>query len=149
MKAKRTPQAETFTGLILEVFRLQGSLERHGVKLTAPFGQTPARWQVMAAVWGDARTVPQIARRMGLTRQGVQRIADRLVKEDLAQFVANPDHQRSPILQLTEQGVTTIAAITQAQVRWSNKLTHGLDQKPLAMTVQTLRELCTLPDKGT
>ncbi len=147
MKAKRTPQGHKLTDLILEILRVRGSLERHGVKLTQPFGQTPARWQVMAAAWGDTRTVPQIARRMGLTRQNVQRIADVLVREGLTTFVINPDHQRSPILQLTDQGVETIQGITREQLRWSNQLGREIELKDLEVTLRTLQKLIRLLDE--
>ena len=66
-------------GLVLEVFRLSGALLRHGAALTAPMGQIQARWQVIGAVAEARCTVPQIARRMGMTRQSVQRIVDLLV----------------------------------------------------------------------
>ena len=89
---------------MLEVFRLNGALLRHGAALTAPLRQTQARWQVIGAVAEAARTVPQIARRMGMTRQGVQRVADLLVDEGLVACVRNPDHARSPLLRLTAHG---------------------------------------------
>ncbi len=147
MTKKRTPRAEKLTELILEVFRLRGSLEHYGIHLTRPFGQTPARWQVLAAIWGDSRTVPQIARRMGLSRQGVQRIADLLVKEGLAEFADNIDHRRSPIFQLSDEGVSTIEGINQAQIEWSNKLGRELNLYDLEVTLQTLQGLCAILDE--
>ena len=144
MKTNRSPAAEGLTELILEVFRFRGSLERHGAALTAPHGQTPARWQVMGAAWGDRRTVAQIARRMGLARQSVQRIADLLVAEGLAQFVGNPDHARSQILELTPRGIAVVAAINQAQIRWSNDLARDLSPRQLKAATAMLRQLSDL-----
>ena len=117
------------------------------IHLTRPFGQTPARWQVLAAIWGDSRTVPQIARPMCLSRQGVQRIADLLVKEGLAEFADNIDHRRSPILRLSDEGVSTIEGINQAQIEWSNKFGRELNLHALEVTLQTLQGLCAILDE--
>src|SRR3972149_5510709 len=65
--------------------------------------QSRARWEVLMAV-GSGRTVPQIARRMGMARQSVQRIADLLAEARPVRFEANSDHPRSPILRPPEEG---------------------------------------------
>lgn len=83
-------EAAALRALMLEVFRLNGALIRHGEALTVPLGQTQARWQVIGAVGETARTVPQIARRMGMSRQGVQRVADLLARDGLISFDQNP-----------------------------------------------------------
>lgn len=137
--AKRTPTASKLTELILDVFRFWGELERHGNRLVKPFGQTPARWQVMGAASEEPRTVAQIARRMGLTRQAVQRVAHVLVRDRLAEFDPNPEHRRSPILRLTAKGEALLARINAAQAAWSNTLAEGLRLTDLDAAVQTLR----------
>ena len=75
---KRTPKSEVLTALILEIFQLNGTLLAAGNQITKPHGMTSARWQIMGAIElaGQPLTVSQIARRMGLTRQAVQRIAN-------------------------------------------------------------------------
>jgi DNA-binding MarR family transcriptional regulator len=57
--------------------------------------------------------VAMIARRIGLTRQSVQRVADEIVAEELASFEPNPDHQRSPLLILTSDGQKVLDTINQ------------------------------------
>ena len=81
----------------------------------------------MTAAGCDVRTVPQIARRMGLTRQAVQRIANQLVEDGLAAFTDNPDHRGSPILSLTDRGVAVDDAICEEHARWSNRIARKLD----------------------
>ena len=93
-RVSRARSGAALRELMLEVFRLNGALLRHGAALTAPLGQTQARWQVMGAVAEAERTVPQIARRMGMSRQGVQRVADILVSDGIVAFMPNPDHAR-------------------------------------------------------
>lgn len=73
-----------------------------------------ARWHVMSVLSDQAFTVPAIARRLGLTRQSVQRVADELVDEGVVKRSGNPDHQRSPLLALTTEGRETLRKIVAA-----------------------------------
>ena len=66
--------------------------------------QSRARWEVLLAI-GTGHTVPQIARRMGMARQSVQRIVDLLAEARLVRFEANPDHRRSPVVRPTDEGI--------------------------------------------
>jgi DNA-binding MarR family transcriptional regulator len=90
---------------------------------------TAARWQVLGAVAlaGKALTVPQIARRMGLTRQAVQESVSRLVADVLVTTDENPDHRRSPLICLTKLGAERYAALDRRQIRWINELATGLN----------------------
>lgn len=100
--------------IVADVFELAGRFREEGEAIARTVGQTQARWQVMSAASADPRTVPQIARRLGVTRQNVQRIADVLVKENWASFEANPDHQGSPYFVLNARGQGALAKITKA-----------------------------------
>lgn len=61
--------------LVADVFELAGLLRRSGEVVAAREGHTQARWQLLSVVSDRALTVPQAARRLGVTRQGVQRVA--------------------------------------------------------------------------
>jgi DNA-binding MarR family transcriptional regulator len=107
------PEARQFLPLIVaDIYELAGLFRDKGEAIARTVGQTQARWQVMSAASTDPRTVPQIARRLGVTRQNVQRIADLLVAEGWAAFEANPDHRGSPFLVLNERGRAALAQIT-------------------------------------
>ena len=127
--------------LVLEVFRLNGALLRHGATLTAPVGQTQARWQVMGAVEEQTRTVPQIARQMGMTRQSVQRVTDLLVRDGILAFERNPDHARSPLVRLTDTGQHLAAQLTAIGARWSESVARGLAATDLERTVTVIRRV--------
>jgi DNA-binding MarR family transcriptional regulator len=49
-------------------------------------------------------TVPQIAQMRPTSRQRMQRLADELAAEGLVEFVVNPKHRRSKLVQLTRKG---------------------------------------------
>ena len=95
----------------LTSFRLNGQLLALAEELARPAGLTAAWWQVLGAVLGEPRTVSEIAREMGLTRQSVQRIADLLVAAGLASYADNPAHRRAKLVRLTSAGRDAIARI--------------------------------------
>lgn len=136
-----TPAGHAFTALILEVFRLNGRLLRAGDELTRPAGQTSARWQILGALDEEPRTVADIGRRMGLTRQSVQRIADLLEAEGLVAYGTNPAHQRAQLAALTLRGRATLDAITARQIAWANRIASRLAEGDLQRAFHTLAQV--------
>jgi len=93
------------------------------------------------ALAGRPLTVPQIARRMGLTRQAVQESVNRLLAGALVEARGNLDHRRSPLIGLTALGSQKYSAVDQRQARWINELAAGLKTADLAAAARALREL--------
>jgi DNA-binding MarR family transcriptional regulator len=139
----RTAEGDAATAVVLEIFRDNGLLLADGNRLAAAEGLTAARWQVLGAVAlaGRPLTVPQIARRMGLTRQAVQESVNRLLAEALVEARDNLDHRRSPLIGLTELGSQKYTAVDQRQARWINQLAAGLQSTDLAAAARVLRDL--------
>ena len=139
----RTAEGDAATAVVLEIFRVNGLVLADGNRLAVAEGLTAARWQVLGAVAlaGRPLTVPQIARRMGLTRQAVQESVNRLLAEALVEARGNLDHRRSPLIGLTELGSQKYTAIDQRQSRWINQLAAGLQITDLAAAARVLRDL--------
>ena len=139
------------TDLVLEVFRLNGRLLAAGDRMVRPAGQTSARWQVLGAIDHEPRTVSQIARVMGLTRQSVQRTADRLQTEGIVTYVDNPAHRRANLVELTARGRSVLGWITQRQVAWANDLGTRLGEAELRCALQVIhafREILERTDRN-
>jgi DNA-binding MarR family transcriptional regulator len=66
-------------------------------------------------------TVPQIARRMGITRQSVHATVKRLVADGLVELAPNLDHRRSQLVRLTELGERSHAALDGRQARMGER----------------------------
>jgi DNA-binding MarR family transcriptional regulator len=91
--------------LTLAVRRVFNALKATGDALHADLGVSAAMRAVMESLAGAGpRTVPQIARAKGVTRQHIQVLADHLVEAGLARFQPNAAHRRSDLLALTPQG---------------------------------------------
>jgi DNA-binding MarR family transcriptional regulator len=142
-RATWTPQGEAATDVVLRAFRANGHLLAAGDLLAAEEGLTAARWQALGALALADRplTVPQIARRMGLTRQAVQASVNRLLSEGLVEADTNPDHRRSPLIRLTELGAARYERLQRRQVSWINELATGLSQSELETTARVLEQL--------
>jgi len=141
LSMRRNTSRQALTALILEIFRLHGRLLSAGDALTRPAGQTSARWQILGALDEGARTVADIGRRMGLTRQSVQRIADLLEADGLLSYGVNPLHQRAKLAMLTSRGRATLNEITTRQIAWANQIAHRLVEDDLKHAIRTLQQV--------
>ena len=119
-------RAQEAERLVEDVLECAGALRRYGDALTRPLGQTEVRWAVMSVLSGGARSVPQVARRLGVSRQSVQRVANLLAGEGLIESVANPDNARSPLFRLSKRGEEVLAAITRVADPWHRRVGEEL-----------------------
>ena len=157
MKGKRTvappghsPAGRALTHLILDIFRLNGSLLAAGNELTRDLGLSNARWQVMGALAEGPLPAAQIARNMGLTRQSVQRLVDVLAEQGLVTFSENPYHQRAQLVSLTERGEHRLQEITRRQVQWVNALAQGIaaeEVQAVGRLLGIVRQRLETPDR--
>jgi DNA-binding MarR family transcriptional regulator len=127
--------------LVADIYETAGLLRRAGEFIAAQESQTQARWQLLSAVSEQALTVPQAARRLGITRQGVQRVANELIAEGLAEFAGNPDHRNSPLLSLTTTGRQTMQRIAKRAERFHGKIAQKLTNPEIVRTRDVLRTL--------
>jgi len=133
--------------IVADVFELAGRFRDDGEAIARAVGQTQARWQVMSAASADPRTVPQIARRLGVSRQSVQRIADLLVTENWAAFEPNPDHRGSPFLVLNARGRQALARITNTAGKTHAQLARKLAGTDVGALHRGLRRLIQALDE--
>jgi DNA-binding MarR family transcriptional regulator len=127
----RTPAGDALTDLVMQVVRLIRDFTAAGEALAKPSGQTLARWLVLEAVQDQPATVAQIARQWHLARQGVQRLADLLVRDGLAVYEPNPAHRRAKLLRLTPEGRSTLLRVQAAQRTWADALGAELGEADL------------------
>ena len=128
--------------LVLEETRLLGiRLRESQGEIARSSGQSRASWQLLAAASRGGGTIPQLARGLGQSRQGVQRVADGLVERGLATYESNPHHRRSPRLQLSEQGVATLASLQREAARRAPDVEQDMEPEDLETTLYVLRAL--------
>ncbi len=86
---------DRLSSMALTVFALNGRFLKIADQLATPAGLTATRWQVLGAVLNEPLTQAEIARRMGITRQSVQRTSSQLVEDEMVQFIPNPSHRKA------------------------------------------------------
>lgn len=138
---KRTAAGDALSTLAVRVFQLNGALLKAGDALTAPSGQSSARWQLLAAAEGDMRSVAQIARALSLTRQSVQRVADLLERDGLVRYLPNPAHARANIVGLTSAGRSVLGKIQNAQRGWADALAGEIGERELQQAATVVGQL--------
>lgn len=132
---------ETLPLLIADVFEAAGMLRRAGDALAGQVGQTQSRWQLLSVVSEGDWTAAAAARRLGISRQAVQKVANALADDGLIDFETNPTHRRAPLLRLTPTGHQALATITASTETWHTKVSQGLQAEDLETARRLLRTL--------
>ena len=127
----RTPAGDALTAFLGQVIGLTRRFTTAGEALAKPAGQTLARWLVLETIQDRPATVAQIARTLKLARQGVQRLADVLVRDGLAAYQDNPAHRRAKLLRITPPGRTALRTIQAAQAAWADALGAKIGEEEL------------------
>ena len=141
-----TREQDLLSGTALAVFRLNGQFLGVAEELARPAGLTAARWQVLGAVLGEALPVAGIARAMGITRQSVQRIANLLVDQGLAEYVPNPAHRRAKLLRPTAEGRAAIERIDPGHATLAKRLAATMGPEQFAGALDALTRLSAALD---
>ena len=113
----RTPEGDALTALVLPVFTLNGEILE---------AQRPSR-----RFMDESLPVAEIARRVGLTRQSVQRVANNVVAQDWAHWQPNPGRRGQNLLVLTPKGRQAVAALAKEQHAWANTVGQEIGEKEL------------------
>jgi DNA-binding MarR family transcriptional regulator len=86
-------------------------------------------------------TVPQIAAMRPTSRQRMQRLADELVGEGLVEFIDNPRHRRSKLLQLTPKGVARYRKMNARLLAIASTLGVSLSDRDILRARAVVRHL--------
>jgi len=134
-------EQELMSALAKTSFRLHGQLVAIGEVLARPSGLTGASWQVLAAVLRTPLPVADVAREIGVTRQSVQRVANLMVADGLAEYRPNPRHRRAKLLTPTPAGRDAIRCIAPGHAAFAARLAGALGVATMEDTLAAVRRL--------
>jgi DNA-binding MarR family transcriptional regulator len=128
--------------LVDQVVRLSGRLAIARKMTTRGAGLRPADWLILTSICRSKNhvTVAQIARGLGHSRQGVQRVANELVEQGLASLVDNPQDRRAKFLVATEQGHRMFELAALEARDWAASLSAGIAPETLYGAARVLAE---------
>jgi DNA-binding MarR family transcriptional regulator len=135
-------KGEAIADLMLEVaqlfFRIRAVGQRTG--LITSWGGGAFGFMRSLALVGPL-TVPQIAEMRPTSRQRMQRLADELAAEGLVQFIDNPKHRRSKLVQLTPKGDARYRALNARFLKIASTIGVGLNEADIRRTTAIVRRL--------
>lgn len=86
-------------------------------------------------------SVPQIARMRPTSRQRMQRLADELAAEGLVEFIDNPKHRRSKLVQLTAMGDARYRELNARLLSIASAIGVAISEADVRKTTETVRQL--------
>lgn len=105
-------------------------------------GITAAMHTVLEVLYErGALTVPQIARAKGVTRQHIQALADRLLARGLITSHDNPRDRRSPLLKLSEKGMSLFDTVREREAQVLTGMSRALSDCDVDVALTTLGAL--------
>lgn len=102
------PRVDAYRLLIADTAELIGRSRSTSDVMARESGQTVARWHLMSVLSGTPQSVASSARRLGLARQSVQRVANELLADGLVRSTPDPNDARAPLFELTTRGDTLV-----------------------------------------
>lgn len=131
----------TFGTLTLESFRLNSELVAAGDALSRDLNMSSARWQVMGTLSLAMKpiSVSEVARRMGLARQSVQRTMDWLAENDLVRYEDNPRDRRARLAAPSKKGKRIYEELEVRRVNWAEAVVRDIPQEDIETALHTLR----------
>jgi DNA-binding MarR family transcriptional regulator len=133
--------AEVFRRFTRSVFATQAALLKHGDTANERFGQTSARWRVLARVSAGETSAAAIARSTGYSRQAVQRLADALAAEGLVRQQADESDLRRQRLELTSTGAEVFGQMEAHFDIWAERLGAQIPEADLIALAEALEHI--------
>jgi len=136
-------RGSVFEYLMQECFKLNRNLVEVAKHLTEDLGVTGAQWGVLAALGQEDAppTIAEAARRLGLARQSVQRVADALVEHGLVQYLPNSADRRTKLAKITDAGRTLLAELENRQLDWANRTAGDLSQTNIEEAMRLIKQV--------
>jgi len=141
-RATPTPDTRLLYDLILAVRGCFRRLRRAADDLHRDLGISASMRAMMETLSdGPPRTVPEIARLKGVSRQHVQVNIDALLRARLVETRDNPAHRRSPLIALTKSGMEAFREIRRREASLLHSLAAGLGRSQQQAAIHVLTEL--------
>ncbi|MER0479632.1 MarR family transcriptional regulator [Streptomyces sp. Edi2] len=111
-----SPTEDLLYGVIRRLWPLHRTVVRAVEHELAGTGMTAGEHALLDALRTEGpRTVPQLARGMGLDRQPVQRWVNHALELGLVVTAPNPAHRRSSLIRLTDEGTEAIRDVRESE----------------------------------
>ncbi|MFE1771353.1 MarR family winged helix-turn-helix transcriptional regulator [Streptomyces sp. NPDC059008] len=136
------PAEDLLYGVIRRLWPLHRTVVRAVERELTDTGMTAGEHALLDALHSEGpRTVPQLARSMGLDRQPVQRWVNHAAELGLVVTTPNPAHRRSSLIELTAEGTAAIRGIQEFEATELRRRLADLPAEDVRTTLHVLDRL--------
>ena len=129
-------------GLLAEVIGLASQLKKKEAQVTGQESSPSGGGSILRALDRlGPQTVPGIARARGMSRQNIQVLVNRLESEGYVALVPNPAHKRSGLVELTDRGRRSLAALMEQETASLQAMLPHVCRSRLVPATRLLRQL--------
>ena len=139
------PEAKKLNAVIRDVRLCFNLLRTRADEMHKDLGVNASMRAVMESLaGGNERTVPNIARSRGVSRQHIQVIVNALTKANLVAVRDNPEDRRTFLVFLSDQGREVFGEIQKREAVELQHLSTTFTSDELGATLKTLGKLCDI-----
>ncbi|HEY0630499.1 MAG TPA: MarR family transcriptional regulator [Thermoleophilaceae bacterium] len=129
--------------LMADVYELAGLSRRISGREAGARGATASQWHVLSVLAGGPAAVPEIAERLGVTRQGAQRVVNELTARGWIRRMPADRDARSPRFALTAAGRKLLAelwshTVARREAALASTQVGGAELEAARQTLRTL-----------
>ncbi|SEC56914.1 DNA-binding transcriptional regulator, MarR family [Streptomyces sp. 2224.1] len=137
-----SPTEDLLYGVLRRLWPLHRTVVRAVEHELAGTGMTAGEHALLDALRAEGpRTVPQLARGMGLDRQPVQRWVNHAMELGLVVTAPNPAHRRSSLIRLTDEGTEAIRGVRESEAAELRQRLTDLSAEDVRTTLHVLDRL--------
>lgn len=140
-RSKPTSEALALYRLFLEIQKTYVQLMTFTDRIAGKLGTTGSRILILSAISAGPLIVSEVARKMAMSRQNVQRATDALVEDGLVEYVSNPNHRRAKLVRLTARGDSVMREWARVGGEAIQQTAGKLPEKRIQLATRTLAEL--------
>ena len=141
-------EGRTLVGdVVAALFGAAGVVREQGDEVARNAGQSLPRWEVLYILGEAPASAADAGRRLGRSRQAVQRVIDLLEAEGLIVEMPNPAHKRSSLFRLTETGRQTLVTINDAAGEWHEMVMREFGAGDLRALMDSLRRMTRVAER--
>ena len=135
-------QTDALQHMIREVRTCFNQMKELTEKMHADLGINPSMRSVLEGLNTlSPKTVPDLARERGVSRQHVQKVVNQLYKLDLVTNEPNPDHAKSVLIAMTPKGKALFAEVEEREKVPMNRLSKAISLNDLNCATAALSSL--------
>ena len=127
LHSEYTKEGQSIHALVVELTFTFFKLRSSGDSQYQKYGLSSGRMALMRSLFsGGPQTVSAIAASRPVARQGIQRMVNAMVKDDLLLLAENSRHKRAKLVELSAAGNALYRQVLKEEIEFMNTLSEGM-----------------------